>query len=256
MTGDGVNDSPALRQAEVGIAVSNATDVAKGASSVVLTNEGLKDIVSLVQVGRMIYQRIVTWVLNKVLKTFQIVVFIVFAFIFTGIYVVGAFEIILLIFLVDFVTLSLATDNVRWSRIPDTWDITGIIKVALTLGIFIVFESLGLLYFGLHYLGLATTTNVSMLHTFTFDLLIFSGLLTVFVVRERENFWHSKPSRLLLGIIIVDIILSSIISIIGIPGLASIPIAYVVGVLVYSIIFNLVINDFIKVVLIKRLVKW
>ena len=116
MTGDGINDAAALKQAEVGIAVSNATDVAKGSASVVLTEEGLSNVVNLVVTGRMIYQRILTWIFNKIVKTFQVVMFVIIAFLLTGLFVVGAFQVVLLLFLVDFVTISLSTDNVSHPR--------------------------------------------------------------------------------------------------------------------------------------------
>ena len=153
MTGDGINDAPALKQAEVGIAVSNATDVAKGAASVVLTTPGLSNILSLVISGRMIYQRILTWIFNKIVKTFQVVVFVVLAFLSTGLFVVNAFQVVLLLFLVDFVTISLATDNARPSEKPETWNISSLLKASIILGVFIVVESFGLLYLGLTLLG-------------------------------------------------------------------------------------------------------
>ena len=128
MTGDGINDAAALKQAEVGIAVSNATDVAKGSASVVLTEEGLSNVVNLVVTGRMIYQRILTWIFNKIVKTFQVVLFVIVAFLLTGLFVVGAFQVVLLLFLVDFVTISLSTDNVRPSAKPETWNITPFLK--------------------------------------------------------------------------------------------------------------------------------
>jgi H+-transporting ATPase len=242
MTGDGINDAPALKQAEVGIAVSNATDVAKGAASVVLTEPGLTNIISLVISGRMIYQRIVTWIFNKIVKTFQIVVFVVLAFLFTGLFVVNAFQVVLLLFLVDFVTISLATDNARPSEKPETWDITSLLKASIVLGLFIVGESLGLLYLGLTYLNLST----SQLNTFVFDMLLFGGLLTIFVVRERGDFWKSKPSKPLLIAIIVDIILSSLLSVFGIPGLAPIPPLYIIIAIGWFLVFSILINDQIK----------
>lgn len=251
MTGDGVNDAPALRQAEVGIAVSNATDVAKGAASVVLTQEGLINIVDLVKIGRMIFQRIVTWIFNKVVKVFQIVVFVVAAFFIWGKFIVGTFDVLLLLFLIDFVTLSISTDHVRWSKSPDKWDVNWLVKVSMVLGIAVVLESLLIAYLGVNYFGLLG--NLSKLHTFGFDILLVSGMFTIFVVRERGHFWKSRPSNVLLVAIIADIILSSAISIIGIPGLAPIPAIDVLSVLGFSVVFSLIVNDFIKIMTLKMI---
>lgn len=247
MTGDGVNDSPSLRQAEVGIAVSNATDVAKGAASVVLTEEGLVNIVDLVKTGRVIHQRIITWILNKIVKTFQIVVFTVAAFLLTGFYVVSPFDVILLLLLVDFVTISISTDNVRWSPLPDTWKVGGLTREAVILGSFVVAESLGFLYMVLKYLPM----TIDQLHTLMFDLLIFSGMLTIFVVRERGPFWRSVPSRLLMLAVLADMLISSAISIIGIPGLTPIPAIYVLIVAIFGFVFFLLLNDLLKTLISK-----
>ena len=243
MTGDGINDAAALKQAEVGIAVSNATDVAKGSASVVLTEEGLSNVVDLVITGRMIYQRILTWIFNKIVKTFQVILFVIVAFLLTGLFVVGAFQVVLLLFLVDFVTISLSTDNVTPSEKPETWKIAPLIKGAALLGVATVIESLGLLYLGLNYLGLS---NTGILNTFSFDMLLFGGLFTIFVVRERSHFWKSKPSRPLLTAIAADIVISSLISIIGIPGLAPIPPFYVGIALGWFFVFALLLNDQLK----------
>ncbi|OPY25323.1 MAG: Copper-exporting P-type ATPase B [Methanocella sp. PtaU1.Bin125] len=249
MTGDGVNDAPALRQAEVGIAVSNATDIAKGAASAVLTHEGLSDILELVRTGRQIHQRITTWILNKIIKTFEIVIFVVLAFLVTGEYVVSAFVIVLLLFLIDFVTIAISTDNVRPSVRPERWDMAALVRVAVVLGTFMVIESFGLLFIAMRYLGLTVATG---LHTFALDMLLFGGMFTILVVRERGHFWASMPGPILLAALAGDIVVTSVISIAGIPGLVPIPATHVLLALGWYFVFALVVNDFIKTNVLHR----
>jgi H+-transporting ATPase len=250
MTGDGVNDAPSLKQAEVGIAVSTATDVAKGAASVVLTGEGLSNIVDLVKTGRMIYQRLLTWIFNKVVKTFQIVVFVVVAFLLTKKFIVSAFDVILLMFVVDFVTLSISTDNARWSKEPDTWDVKGIVMSSMLLGILVVVESLVILYIGMRYLGLAA--DYGLLRTYSFSILFYFGIFTVFVVRERGHFWESIPSKSLLYTVIADLIVVTILVSVGIPGVKPIPIQHTATVIALSLLFSFLINDPVKYLMLKR----
>ncbi len=253
MTGDGVNDAPALRQAEVGIAVSNATDVAKEASSVVLTTEGLDGIVELIRTGRVVYQRIITWILNKVIKTFQIVAFVVLALLLTGDYIVSVFSMVLFLFLTDFVTLSISTDNVRYSSKPDSWNIKSLVKVALALGVVFVAESMLLLSFGRSHLGsYLGLDSIERLRTFIFDFLVFSSLLNVIVVRERKHFWESRPSRFLIASIFIDIIIVLFFSTFGIYRLSSIALETAILALAYSFVICFLINDFVKVILIRK----
>ncbi len=250
MTGDGVNDAPALRQAEVGIAVSSATDVAKKAASAVLTTEGLEGIVDLVKMGRKTYQRIITWILNKIIKTFQITVFVVLAFLLTGEYIISALHMILLLFLTDFVTLSISTDNVRYSEQPDSWNIIGLVKVALFLGILVIVELMLFLHIGFKYFELSS--NLSQIHTFTFELLIYVELLGLLVLRERRHFWNSSPSKFLLLAIAADLALVFFISIQGLPGVAPIPPKAALTVAGLSFIIVFVINDPVKVLLVRK----
>lgn len=250
MTGDGVNDAPALKQAEVGIATSNAADVAKKAASVVLTTEGLEGIVELVMTGRRIYQRIITWILNKIVKTFLIVVFVVFGFTLTGHYVVSIFSMVLLLFLTDFVTLSISTDNVRHSQKPDNWDIGGLVMVAVFLGILMVAEAMLLLYVTYYHLGLHD--HMSQLYTVVFDFLAFSATLNILVVRERGRFWNSAPSSLLALSTAGDILAVFLISGFGIRELAPVNLWATFAVLAYSSVICLLINDFVKVLLVRR----
>ena len=249
MTGDGVNDAPALRQAEVGIAVSTATDVAKGAASVVLTEAGLTNIVTLLEQGRTIYQRILTWIINKISRTILKAAFVAIAFVVTGKFVVSAFAMLLLVFLTDFAKISLATDNVRPSKKPETWNIGGFITVSVVLGVAMVAEALFLLWIGWTKFGLATNNNA--LYTFSFLMLLYFAVFSVVSARERQWFWASLPSKTFMSALAADAITGTVLAFVGLKGLMPLPWWQTLAVFVYAMVSCLVLNDALKVAMIK-----
>jgi len=255
MTGDGVNDAPALRQAEVGIAVANATDVAKGAASVVLTGEGLTSMLNLVKIGRSIFERINTWILNKITRTILKTVFVVSAFLLTGKYVISSSAMLLMLFMTDFMKISLSTDNVRWSKNPCKWNVTGLVKVAVILGLLMVLEAFGLLFIGIRFFNILSDEQT--LYMFSFQTLLLFAIFSILVVRERGHFWHSKPGKALLAAVVFDLAVAVSIALIGIPGLKPLPPILMLIVLGYSTTFSLAINDFAKYILVREaILKW
>ena len=250
MTGDGVNDAPALKQAEVGIAVSNATDVAKGAASIVLTEEGLVNVLSPIKVGRMMFERINTWILNKIARTILKTCFVVFSFLILGKYVISASAMLIMIFMTDFVKISLSTDNVKWPAKPAKWNINALAKTGIVIGLIMTVEAFGLLYLGLNYFHLDSDNEA--LSTFCFEILLFFALFSIFVVREKNHFWHSAPGKTLLFLVLADMVFGALISTFGILGFKSIPLSQTLIIIGYTLIFSLVINDFIKFVLLKK----
>ncbi|WP_291493284.1 plasma-membrane proton-efflux P-type ATPase [Desulfurella sp.] len=247
MTGDGVNDAPALKQAEVGIAVSNATDIAKKAASVVLVQEGLGTIVNLIKMGRIIHHRVLNWIVNKIVKTFQTVVFVCIAYLITGKFVVSALDVVLLLFIIDFVTISFSTDNVRWSKKPEVFNIRPIVNVSIVIGILTVLESLIILYIADKYYSIFS--NLDQLHSFGFGILLFSNIFNVFVIRERGHFWESVPSRVLLVSMLADFIVGVLMMSFGII-VHRVPFE-LVALLVFYLILASLFNDFVKVALSK-----
>ena len=249
MTGDGVNDAPALRQAEVGIAVRTATDVAKGAASVVLTEPGLTNIVALVEQGRAIYQRILTWIVNKISRTILKAAFVAIAFVVTGKFVVHALAMLLLVFMTDFAKISLATDYVRPSRRPETWNIGGFIAVSVVLGVAMVAEALLFLWIGWTHFDLANNDNA--LHTFSFLLLLYFAVFSVVSARERHWFWVTMPSKTLMAALAADALTGTVLTFVGLPGLTALPWQQTLEIFGYALVACLGVNDAVKVAMIR-----
>jgi H+-transporting ATPase len=250
MTGDGVNDAPALKQAEVGIAVNNATDVAKGAASVVLTQEGLANILSPIKIGRMMFERINTWILNKIARTILKTCFVVFTFLLLGKFVISASAMLIMIFITDFVKISLSTDNVKWSEKPAKWNINGLARIGIVIGLIMTLEAFGLLYLGLDYFNLKTDSQA--LNTFCFEILLFFALFSIFVVREKHHFWHTAPSKTLFYIIAADLLLGAALATYGLLGFKAIPLSQTLAAFIYTAAFSFIVNDLVKVMLLKK----
>ncbi len=250
MTGDGVNDAPALRQAEVGIAVRNATDVAKASASVVLTTEGLTGIVDLVRNGRVVYHRILAWIVNKVSRTIQKSGYVTLVFLVTGRFVISTFGMILLLFLTDFVQVSLAADRMQGSRRPETWKIGGWVRLSVILGVLMLLESLALLALGSRLFGL--DGNLAAAQTFSFQALLYFALFSILSIRERDHFWRSRPSAVLAGALAAAGVLGALLPLADLPGLRRIPAEQTLLVIGFAFLTSLLANDLVKTLFIRR----
>lgn len=211
MTGDGVNDAPALKQAEVGVAVASATDVAKASAKIVLTRPGLEGIVLAVESGRRVYRRMLTWMLNKISKTIQIVLLLV-AFATIGLFVTTPLLILLMIFANDFVSMSVGTDQARISAGPDQWDVRRLIMVGASMAFGWLLVSFAVVIVGAYVIHWPLAT----LQTVVFLELVFSGQAMLYQVRERGPFWSSRPAPALLIASGVDVLVLGILATFGI----------------------------------------
>jgi H+-transporting ATPase len=247
MCGDGANDAPALRQAQMGIAVSTATDVAKSAAGIVLTKPGLAGIVASVQEGRATFQRILTYALNSVTKKVVQVLFLVVGLVMTGHAILTPMLMVIIMLTGDLLGMSLTTDNVRSSPKPNVWRIGELTIAGGFMGISeLVFCSAILAFAKLH-LGLA----IEAVRTLAFVLIVFGNQATTYTNRERQHLGASRPSPWLVGSSVVDVLIASTLATCGI-AMTSLPIALVGGTLAAAVAFAVVL-DFAKVPVFNRL---
>ncbi len=237
MTGDGVNDAPALKQAEMGVAVSNSADVAKASASVVLTQPGVSVIVKAIQRSRETYQRMLTWIINKVTKVIQVVFLLMIGFFLLHGMVLSLLGMALLVFANDFVTMSLATDNVTFTAAPNNWNIRDITLASFVVGALLVVEGVLAMVGGRVFFHL----SFPRLQTFIMLMLVFTSQFRVLIVRERGFFWNSVPGKALIASTVCAILAFVLLGIFGIIVPALTP-EQVLAVLAFSAVFTLAID--------------
>jgi H+-transporting ATPase len=247
MCGDGANDAPALRQAQIGIAVSSATDVAKSAAGMVLTEPGLAGIVAAVKEGRVIYQRILTYTLNSITKKTVQVLFLAVGLIMTGHAILTPLLMVLIMITGDFLGMSMTTDNVRPSPRPNTWQIGSLTIAGLVMGIGELCFCTSVLVFGAYRMAF----GIAALQTLAFVAIVFGNQATTYTNRERRRLWSSSPSIWVIISSVGDVLIASVLAIAGI-AMTALPAAVVAGTLLAAVVFAVLV-DFIKVPLFRRL---
>jgi len=211
MTGDGVNDAPALKKADAGIAVAGATDAARAAASIVLLTPGLSVIIDAIKESRKIFQRMLNYGIYRIAETVALLGFLTLAIILFKIYPVTAIMVVLLAILNDGAILSIAYDNVRYSNQPEVWNMRVVIGIATTLGAFAMLRSFGIFYLGNSVFHL----NSDVIRTLVYLNLSIGGHLTLFAARTKGPFWSIKPAPILLAAVIGTQVVATIIAVYG-----------------------------------------
>src|SRR5271163_3562959 len=247
MCGDGANDAPALRQAQMGIAVSTATDVAKSAAGMVLTTPGLAGIVAAVKEGRTTFQRILSYTLNSITKKTVQVLFLAIGLLMTGHAILTPLLMVLVMITGDFLGMALTTDNVRPSPAPNSWRIGNLTIAGVIMGLGELLFCTSVFAFGAYRVGL----TIGALQTLAFVAIVFGNQATTYTNRERRHLWSSRPSSWLLVSSIVDLLIASTLAV---GGIAMTPLpAWVVARTLAAAAAFAVILDFVKVPVFRHL---
>jgi len=211
MTGDGVNDAPALKKADCGIAVSGATDAARAAAAIVLLTPGLSVIIDAIKESRKIFQRMNSYAMYRIAETLRVLLFMTVAILVFNFYPVTAIMIVMLALLNDGAILSIAYDNVRYRMHPEAWNMRLVLGISTVLGIVGPIAALGLFYLGDRVFDLGHPR----LQTMMYLMLSVAGHLTIFLTRTRGPFWSIRPARILLLAVIGTQAIATLIAVYG-----------------------------------------
>jgi len=212
MTGDGVNDAPALKKADCGIAVSDATDAARAAAAIVLLTPGLSVIIDAIKESRKIFQRMNSYAIYRITETIRVLLFMTLSILVFNFYPVTAVMIVLLALLNDGAILSIAYDKVRYSDKPEAWNMPVVLGIASVLGVAGVMASFGLFYLGERVFHLDREFIQSLMYL----KLSVAGHLTIFITRTRGPFWSIRPARVLLAAVIGTQLIATVFAVYGI----------------------------------------
>jgi H+-transporting ATPase len=212
MTGDGVNDAPALKKADCGIAVSGATDAARAAASIVLLTDGLSVIIDAIKESRRIFQRMNSYAIYRIAETLRVLFFMTLAILVFNFYPLTAVMIVMLALLNDGAILSIAYDNVRYKDKPEAWNMKLVLGVSTALGIIGVVSAFGLFYLGERVFKL----DRPHIQTLMYLKLSVAGHLTIFLTRTRGPFWSIRPAKILCAAVLGTQIIATLIAVYGV----------------------------------------
>lgn len=211
MTGDGVNDSPALKQAEVGIAVSNAADVAKRSGKMVLLNDGLSSIVKILDAGHRVYQRMTTWSLTKLARTAQLTMLLTFGYLFFNYIPMALNAMVIYTIMNNMVTMMIGTDRTHITYKPENWNMAKLAKIAFSLAFgWTIIGIAGVAYLNTH--GWSHGTISTMVYVY----LVLSAMFILLITRTKKYFWQDYPSKAVGLTQLADVLLTVILALLGI----------------------------------------
>lgn len=210
MTGDGVNDAPALKQAEVGIAVSNAADVAKRSGKMVLLEDGLTPIVKILDAGHRVYQRMTTWSLTKLSRTAELTMLLTFGYLCFNYIPMALNAMVIYTIMNNMVTMMIGTDNTHITYKPESWNMLKLAKIAFSLAAGWTVIGFGFVWYLVsHHYAQGTVS------TMVYVYLVLSAMLIVLITRTRKFFWQSAPSKSVAIVQIIDVLLTFALALFG-----------------------------------------